>query len=155
MDGLPEVVWWKALAQLMSTQRQVMPVQAEKAQDKGNSSSSSSMKPDRVEKEQPKEVEKEAQKNAEAEAARRDLDEEEPDVLHRGRVCPHLPSLEQRRQHDKVHIPYRSWCKFCVEARGRNEPHRSLPPGEGTKPEIHIDYAFSGTLEAASGSRSW
>eukprot|EP00973_Karenia_brevis_P026151 3608787-Karenia_brevis.AAC.1 len=32
---------------------------------------------------------------------------------------PDEPSLEERRRHEDLHEPYRSWCAACVASRGR------------------------------------
>ena len=36
------------------------------------------------------------------------------------------PTPEERREHVKFHLPYRNWCKKCVEAKGRDLPHRPV-----------------------------
>ena len=63
----------------------------------------------------------------------------------RGRRAPQLPSLETQRLHNRTHIPFRSWCRCCVEGR---KQHLSHPAGAGgdrpadAVPEAHLDYAF-------------
>jgi hypothetical protein len=40
-----------------------------------------------------------------------------------------------------THRPYRRWCRICVEAWGKEDPHKRA--GEGEKegmPEIGLDY---------------
>ena len=42
-------------------------------------------------------------------------------------------------------MPYRSWCKHCVAARRRNNPHlRSTDPSQRSKPLLVADYCFVG-----------
>jgi hypothetical protein len=51
-----------------------------------------------------------------------------------------LPSAIDVACHECTHMPYRSWCKFCVQGRGRGEAHRQ---GHGsTVPIIGLDYFF-------------
>ena len=38
---------------------------------------------------------------------------------------PGEPTAQERAEHEKTHLPYRSWCKFCVMGRGRDLPHRA------------------------------
>ncbi len=54
---------------------------------------------------------------------------------------PLLPSPSEVAQHNVTHRPYRRWCKVCVEAWGKEDPHRR--GGEGIKegiPEVGMDY---------------
>ena len=34
------------------------------------------------------------------------------------------PTLAEREEHERTHIPYRSWCRHCVAARASNPAHR-------------------------------
>ena len=36
---------------------------------------------------------------------------------------PSEPTRTERLEHEKTHLPYRSWCKVCVMAKGREDPH--------------------------------
>ena len=56
---------------------------------------------------------------------------------------PKEPSDEERREHNLTHLPYRSWCKYCVGGRGKEAPHRRQEH-QGDLPELHLDYAFMG-----------
>ena len=38
---------------------------------------------------------------------------------------PREPSAQERRNHEILHIPYRSWCKDCVRARAASSSHFS------------------------------
>ena len=54
-------------------------------------------------------------------------------------------SQEERDKHELTHTPYRSWCKYCVWARGREMVHHRIPEKEKEKAEvtrISIDYMF-------------
>ena len=37
---------------------------------------------------------------------------------------PSCPSHEERERHNATHLPYRSWCPVCVQARGKEDSHR-------------------------------
>ena len=70
-------------------------------------------------------------------------DSTEVDPTTSGKRAPGLPSLETQRQHYKSHIPFRSWCKHCVQARLQHSPHIPHAPREpGSTREVHLDYAF-------------
>ena len=56
---------------------------------------------------------------------------------------PTLPSSEDVDKHDATHYPYRSWCKICVEAMGREDPHwrrHEKTDNETGLPTISMDY---------------
>ena len=54
---------------------------------------------------------------------------------------PVCPSQEEWDEHFRTHINYRCWCPICIEARGREDPHRKLGselrPG---CPVVYFDY---------------
>ena len=48
-------------------------------------------------------------------------EESEPEEAvepHRRKVEP-LPSEEEQRKHRITHLPFRSWCRHCVDGGGR------------------------------------
>ena len=53
---------------------------------------------------------------------------------------PKLPSTEEVEEHNRTHIPYRSWCQWCVAGRGRGDQHRSSP--ESSIPIVGVDYFY-------------
>ena len=56
---------------------------------------------------------------------------------------PVRPRAEEVAEHELSHLPYRSWCRFCVRGRCRALPHRAgveQPMGN----ELHFDYCFLG-----------
>ena len=55
---------------------------------------------------------------------------------------PKLPSKAVIAHHNLTHIPYRSWCEFCVAARRNNNPHRNQHGDERTRPCLVADYCF-------------
>ena len=57
---------------------------------------------------------------------------------------PAAPSRAEWLAHQATHLPFRSWCRFCVEGRASNQPHhRAGKEDEQLVPEIHLDYAFA------------
>ena len=53
---------------------------------------------------------------------------------------PGRPTGRQVEEHRKTHLPFRSWCKWCVLGRGRGLQHRR---GDGSIiPIIGMDYFF-------------
>ena len=56
-----------------------------------------------------------------------------------------LPTEAEVREHNLIHVPYRSWCVHCVRGRGQSAEHRrqeSRP--EGAVPELRLDYSAMG-----------
>ena len=53
---------------------------------------------------------------------------------------PRLPTPDEVEQHNRTHIPFRSWCKWCVAGRGRGAQHRKAP--ESSVPIVGIDYFY-------------
>ena len=38
-------------------------------------------------------------------------------------IVPVLPSEAEVEQHELTHLPFRSWCRHCVRAKGKESPH--------------------------------
>ncbi len=53
---------------------------------------------------------------------------------------PGEPTDRQIEEHRMTHIPFRSWCRWCVLGRGRGLQHRARPGS--LIPIIGIDYYF-------------
>ena len=64
-------------------------------------------------------------------------DEVEP-IKHA--IDPGQPTATQVEDHRKTHLPFRSWCKWCVLGRGRGLQHRKS--GTSSVPVIGMDYFF-------------
>ena len=43
---------------------------------------------------------------------------------------PADPTPEERTRHNCTHVPYRPWCRICVEAWAREDPHYSQTQDE-------------------------
>ena len=57
---------------------------------------------------------------------------------------PHKPTEAEVREHEVLHLPHRSWCKFCVRARGRPRGHAATGRSATGVPRLSIDYMFAG-----------
>ena len=70
--------------------------------------------------------------------------DEEPIIAQApvGIPSPETPSAEEVAQHWLTHLPYRSWCRWCVSAKRRNAPHHSLPNHSREVPLLVADYCF-------------
>ena len=53
-----------------------------------------------------------------------------------------LPSEAEVEQHELTHLPFRSWCRHCVRAKGKESPHHEASPGGVSK--FAVDYMFMG-----------
>ena len=52
---------------------------------------------------------------------------------------PARPRQEEVDTHNCTHIPFRSWCPVCIEAKGKENPHRRTKGGrEGKRWGISI-----------------
>ena len=59
-------------------------------------------------------------------------------------VDPRLPTVEERREHELTHIPYRNWCPHCIRGRGKDLDHRKGIEEERGLSEYIFDYCFPG-----------
>ena len=57
---------------------------------------------------------------------------------------PGEPTLQEKKDHEKTHMPYRSWCRHCVMGRGRDLPHETKDRSEDGIPIIALDFYFIG-----------
>ena len=68
------------------------------------------------------------------------IEEEQDEEPLRVARDPKLPSPEDVECHRCCHIPFRSWCRWCVMGRGRGDPH--LSSAGSTIPIVGLDYFF-------------
>ena len=54
---------------------------------------------------------------------------------------PVLPTAAERAEHEATHLPFRSWCWFCVCGRRDNQPHTRILH-ESEAQEVSLDYCF-------------
>ena len=52
------------------------------------------------------------------------------------------PKKSEIEEHEKTHLPFRSWCKCCVKGRGVASPHSSIWRDDPAAPEVFLDYCF-------------
>ena len=45
-------------------------------------------------------------------------------------------------QHELTHLPFQSWCRHCVRAKGKESPHHNASPGGVSK--FAVDCMFMG-----------
>ena len=54
---------------------------------------------------------------------------------------PYKPSQEEVDDHDLTPLPYRSGCRHCIRARGKETSHQQQRGTDRTVPEFHMDSA--------------
>ena len=57
------------------------------------------------------------------------------------------PTLAEREEHERTHIPNRSWCRHCVAALASNPAHRDRKfakavEGDKDMKQVSYDYCF-------------
>ena len=59
---------------------------------------------------------------------------------------PYVPTEAEREEHEKSHLPWRSWCASCVGGGAVSQPHHPTPedPTNVRLPHVLIDYFFMG-----------
>ena len=60
---------------------------------------------------------------------------------------PKLPSRQEVEEHCLTHLPYRNWCTFCVQGKGKASPHFKNPSRSDGLSEVHFDYCFMSTVD--------
>ena len=53
---------------------------------------------------------------------------------------PSPPSQQERELHELTHLPFRSWCPICTQAKARQDVHRRST--QKSLPVIQVGYAF-------------
>ena len=69
----------------------------------------------------------------------------EPEVARMPKIRkgPKQPTQVERDNHNRTHLPYRDWCKHCVQANANSNPHvyeKNLEVPEFAT--MHLDYWF-------------
>jgi hypothetical protein len=62
--------------------------------------------------------------------------------------APMRPTAEMVEAHAVSHLPFRSWCSFCVRGRGQSIPHHGIQKSDEQLPTISVDYGFGGSPES-------
>ena len=57
-----------------------------------------------------------------------------------------MPTEAEREEHEKSHLPWRSWCAACVGGGVVSQPHHPAPedPHNARLPHVLMDYFFMG-----------
>ena len=58
---------------------------------------------------------------------------------------PRSPSDQERMLHEHTHLPFRSWCDFCVSCKSKMDAQRpvdDVPEGRREGPSMQIDYCY-------------
>ena len=65
-----------------------------------------------------------------------------PEVLR----DPGAPTSKEIEEHNATHLPFRSWCPYCVTGKAQDRPHRMRKEAQMEKsvPEIVFAYGFFG-----------
>jgi hypothetical protein len=99
-----------------------------------------------------------------AKRVRVEPEEDEPEIEdHEDQICeeatderiskspfdPAQPTSRQIDDHDRTHLPYRNWCKWCVEAKGREDGHKRVKADDGGLPVVGMDYVYYGNNSKA------
>ena len=79
----------------------------------------------------------------------RDVETEEARVAARRSRRQAVPTEAERQEHNKTHLPYRSWCRICVAARCPDRHHLRGPAVGGgqderlpERAEVAFDYCY-------------
>ena len=56
----------------------------------------------------------------------------------------HGPTEQEIDEHMITHIPFRSWCPFCVMGKACSSDHRRIKEPHGSIPVVSIDYGYMG-----------
>ena len=74
----------------------------------------------------------------------------------RGTSAPHRVCKKGREEHERTHLPYRSWFDICVKARGRRLAHTSKSQRGAedvvTVPRISFDYFYMNIKDQRDGT---
>ena len=54
---------------------------------------------------------------------------------------PVSPQIWEVLEHNLTHLPFRSWCKICVQSKSKQNPSRTL---KTRQPVLQMDYSFIG-----------
>ena len=67
--------------------------------------------------------------------------EAEDAVIPRGFAKTYTPTKEEYDRYCLTHLPYRSWCPICIQAKKKNIAHKKTKSDRGV-PVFSIDYMF-------------
>ena len=79
--------------------------------------------------------------------------ESEEGVKIKGKTIVVGPSKEEYDEHMRTHVPFRSWCEFCVKGKAKADPHKRGIQERGI-PTIGIDYTFPKSESSKEDSKT-
>ena len=70
-------------------------------------------------------------------------EEESGNRIPRFKREPKDPTSDEIRAHNSSHVPFRSWCPYCVAAAAKASPHKRCEDSrDRSVPGHHVDYWF-------------
>ena len=64
-------------------------------------------------------------------------------VTARVLATPRTPTKAERQEHDVSHVPYRTWCRFCVMGRGLERRHLTQSGDrDSDRPRVFADHGY-------------
>ena len=82
---------------------------------------------------------KEMEKEKEVSEEVIDAEAVEP-VKRKVATTPSSPTDEEVARHNETHLPYRAWCKVCVQGRARQSGHKARPVEVTERTLVQVDY---------------
>ena len=64
-------------------------------------------------------------------------------------AAPTQPTDKEIQEHELTHLPFRNWCKECVQSGGMQAPHFRAKNDDRLIKEFHMDFMFLGSKEVA------
>ena len=61
------------------------------------------------------------------------------------------PSKKEVEEHERTHLPFRSWCEHCVNGKAKSHPHFKKDEEEIGIPTISWDYFYMKDEEEEDG----
>ena len=55
-------------------------------------------------------------------------------------TTPSSPTDEEVARHNETHLPYRVWCKVCVQGKARQSGHKARPVEVTERTLVQVDY---------------
>ena len=68
-------------------------------------------------------------------------------------VKPCTPPQDEVDKHMLTHLPYRSWCPYCVKGKSHGKHHSRKNTGDKHIPTIVVDYMYMHESQDASEER--
>ena len=56
-------------------------------------------------------------------------------------TTPSSPTYEEVARHNETHLPYRAWCKVCVQGKARQSGRKARPVEVTERAPVQVDSA--------------